>query len=84
MLAIPSVDRESIQEKRRLIEDKVEGYNNYDTFVAKRDNEFDGLEKREHLILLEQLKEEVEAGDTRARSLNCSPIKPRLLPKTPN
>ena len=84
LLAIPSVDQESIQEKRRMIQDKLEGYNSYDTINAKRENEFDGLEKREHLILLEQLKDEVEAGEIRAKSLSCSPCKPRLLPKKNN
>ena len=79
--AIPSIDHESLQEKRRLIQQKLEGYNSYDTINAKRDSEFDGLEKREHLILLEQLKEEVEAGEARAKSLSFSPLKPKLLPK---
>ena len=51
MLAMPNIDRETIQEKRRLIEDKLEGYD--DAIYSIRDNEFDGLEKREHIILLE-------------------------------
>ena len=51
MLAMPSIDRESIQEKRRLIQDKLEGFS--DVINSIRDNEFDGLEKREHIILLE-------------------------------
>ena len=79
LLAMPSIDRECIQEKRRLIQDKLEGFS--DVIQSNRDNEFDGLEKREHIILLEQLKDEVEAGEIRAKSLNCSPNKLRLQPK---